>query len=79
MEKKNDRGEKMNKASKICGTLTKDPTSCHEIKKEKKKEEKNSTVLKNIKKISWKLSNLGKRYKPTDSRSQGNPKQSKSK
>ena len=47
MEKKNDRGEKMNKASKICGTLTKDPTSCHEIKKEKK-EEKNSTVLKNI-------------------------------
>lgn len=40
MEKKNNRGEKMNKASKICGTLTKDPTSCHEMKKEKKKKGK---------------------------------------
>lgn len=30
----------MNKASKICGTLTKDPTSCHEMKKEKKEKEK---------------------------------------
>lgn len=44
--------------------------------KRKKGKGKNSIVLKNIKK---KLKTLGKRYKSTDSRSQGNPKQSKSK
>ena len=44
--------------------------------KRKKGKGKNSIVLKNIKKN---LKTLVKRYKSTDSRSQGNPKQSKSK
>ena len=46
--------------------------------KRKKGKGKNSILLKNIKK-KLKTLKLGKRYKSTDSRSQGNPKQSKSK
>lgn len=46
--------------------------------KRKKGKGKNSILLKNILK-KLKTLKLGKRYKSTDSRSQGTPKQSKSK